>query len=53
MEVAMFASVVEVQLKPYALDEAVAIIRAALPEQREIPGINQLVSIDRGNDRAL
>ncbi len=49
----MFASVIEIQLKPGTLDEAVDITRAALPEMREIPGIKQLISIDKGNDLGL
>ena len=49
----MFASVVEVQLKPGNLDEAVDITRAALPELRDVPGIKQLISIDKGNDQGL
>ncbi len=49
----MFASVIEIQLKPGTLDEAIGITRAALPEMREIPGIKQLISIDKGNDLGL
>ena len=49
----MFASVVEVQLKPGALDEVNDIIRAAMPKLREIPGVKQFISIDKGNDRSL
>lgn len=49
----MFASVVEIQLKPGALDEAVAIARAAIPELRDMIGIKQLISIDKGNDQGL
>ena len=44
----MFASVIDVQLKPGTFDEAMAITRAALPEMREIAGIKQLISIDKG-----
>lgn len=49
----MFASVIEVQLKPGTLDEAMDITRAALPEMRELPGLKQLISIDKGNDQGL
>ncbi len=49
----MFASVVEIQLKPGALDEAVAIARAAIPELRDMTGIKQLITIDKGNDKGL
>ena len=42
----MFASVIEVQLKPGTLDEAMNITRAALPELREIPGLKQFIAID-------
>ncbi len=38
----MFASVVEIQLKPGALDEAVAIARAAIPELRDMTGIKHI-----------
>ncbi len=49
----MFASVIDVQLKPGTLDEAMDITRAALPEMREIPGLKQIISIDKGNDQGL
>ena len=49
----MFASVIDVQLKPGTLDEAMGITRAALPEMREIPDLKQLISIDKGNDQGL
>ncbi len=49
----MFASVIDVQLKPGTLDEAMGITRAALPEMREIPGLKQIISIDKGNDQGL
>ena len=49
----MFASVIEIQLKPGALDEVSDIMRAAMPERREISGIKQYISIDKGNDQAL
>ena len=49
----MFASVIEVQLKSGTLDEAVDITRAALPEMREIPGLRQFISIDKGNDQGV
>ncbi len=49
----MFASVIEIQLKPGTLDEAVDITRAALPEMREVPGLKQLISIDKCNDQGL
>ncbi len=49
----MFASVIDVQLKPGTLDEAMDITRAALPEMREIPGLKQIISIDKGSDQGL
>lgn len=49
----MFASVIEVQLKSGTLDEVNGITRAALPELREIPGLKQFLSIDKGNDQGL
>ena len=49
----MFASVIDVQLKPGTFDEAMDITRAALPDMREIPGIKQIISIDKGNDHGL
>lgn len=49
----MFASVIEVQLKSGTLDEAMDITRAALPELREVPGLKQLISVDKGNDQGL
>ena len=42
----MFASVIEVQLKPGTFNEAMDITRAALPEMKEIPGLTQIISID-------
>ncbi len=49
----MFASVIEVQRKPGTLDEAMDIVRAAVPELRNIPGLKQLISIDKGNDQSV
>lgn len=49
----MFASVIEVQLKPGTFNEAMDITRAALPEMKEIPGLTQIISIDKGNDQGL
>ena len=49
----MFASVIEVQLKAGTFDEAMAITRAALPDMKDIPGIKQIISIDKGNDQGL
>ncbi len=49
----MFASVVEVQLKPGTLDEVNDIIRAAMPELSVVPGVKQFISIDKGNDLGL
>ena len=49
----MFASVLEIQLKPGTLDEAVNIARAALPGMREIPGLKQFIVIDKCNDQGL
>ena len=49
----MFASVIEVQLKPGTFDEAMGIVRAALPELRKVPGLKQLISIDKGNDQSI
>ena len=49
----MFASVIDVQLKPGTFDEAMAITRAAIPEMKDIPGIRQIISIDKGNDHGL
>ena len=49
----MFASVIDVQLKQGTFDEAMDITRAALPEMKEIPGLTQIISIDKGNDQGL
>ncbi len=49
----MFASVVEIQLKPDALDGALDVTRAVLPELKDVPGLKQLISINKGNDKAL
>ncbi len=49
----MFASLIEIPRKPGALDEAMDITRAAVPELREISGLKQIISIDKGNDQSL
>ncbi len=49
----MYASVVEIQLKPGKMDEATAIAREMRPEVGQINGLKQFVAIDHCHDRFL
>ena len=49
----MYASVVEIQLKPGKMDEATEIMRAMRPDIEQIKGLKQLVVIDHCNDKLL
>ena len=49
----MYASVIEIQLKPGKMDEATAIAREMTPEVGQINGLKQFVVIDHCHDRFL
>ncbi len=49
----MYASVVEIQLKPGKMDEATEIARAMRPDLEQINGLKQFVVIDHCDDKIL
>ncbi len=49
----MYASVVEIQLKPGKMDEATEIVRAMRPDLEQLNGLKQLVVIDHCHDKLL
>ena len=49
----MYASVVEIQLKPGKMDEATKMVRAMRPDLEQLNGLKQLVVIDHCHDRFL
>ncbi len=49
----MYASVIEIQLKPGKMDEATEIARAMRPELEQLHGLKQLVVIDHCHDKLL
>ncbi len=49
----MYASVVEFKFKPGATEQAMNVLRSAMPEARQIEGLKQFITIDTGDDTAL
>ncbi len=49
----MYASVVEIQLKPGKMDEATEMVRAMRPDLEQFNGLKQLVVIDQCHDKLL
>ncbi len=49
----MYASVVEIQLKPGKMDEATEMVRAMRPDLEQFNGLKQLVVIDHCHDKLL
>ncbi len=49
----MYASVIEIQLKPGKMDEATEMVRAMRPDLEKFNGLKQLVVIDHCHDRLL
>ena len=49
----MYASVVEIQLKPGKMDEATEIARAMRPDLEQLNGLKQFVVIDHCHDKLL
>jgi len=49
----MYASVVEIQLKPGKMDEATEIARAMRPDLEKINGLKQFIVIDHCHDKFL
>lgn len=49
----LFASVIEIQLKPSKTDELTTIAREMKPDLEQIAGLKQFILIDRGQDKAL
>ena len=46
----MYASYIEMQLKPGKMAEAVEIMRQVEAELRQVDGLKQFIIVDRGND---
>ncbi len=49
----MYASVVEIQLKPGKMDEATEIARAMRPDLEQLNGLKQFIVIDHCHDKFL
>jgi hypothetical protein len=49
----MYASIIDIQLKPGTTSQATDITLGAMDEIRAIDGVKQIISIDRGNDQGL
>jgi len=49
----MYASIIDIQLKPGTTSQATDITLDAMDDIRAIDGIKQFISIDRGNDRGI
>ena len=49
----MYASVIDIQLKPGTTSQATEITLGAMDDIRAFDGLKQIISIDRGNDRGL
>ena len=49
----MYASVIDIQLKPGTTSQATDITLGAMDDIRALDGLKQIISIDRGNDRGL
>ena len=48
----MYASVIELHFKPNLMQEALNYAASLRPTMKQIDGLNQMLSIDRGDDRA-
>ena len=49
----MYASYVEVKMKPGTSAEAIELAKDLIPEVGEIPNLTQFILIDKGNDNIL
>jgi len=49
----MYASIIDIQLKPGTTSQATDITLGAMDDIRAVDGIKQIISIDRGSDRGL
>ena len=48
----MYASIIELHFKPNLKQEALTFATSLCPIMEQIDGLNQMLSIDRGDDRA-
>ena len=49
----MYASYVEVKMRPGVSAEAIKLARSLIPEVGQIPNIKQFTLVDKGNDKLL
>ena len=49
----MYAAVVEFKFNPGATEKAMNVLRAALPELRQLEGVKQFTAIDTGDNTGL